>query len=569
MVKKSSLIYPLECAYFSMEIMLESEIPSYAGGLGVLAGDILRSAADMEIPMVGVSLVYNGTSFSQEIEPDGSQKFEVNHWQKNDKLTHLPNRIELQIDSTPVQVGLWRYDIVGVSGFVVPVYLLDTDVLDNGHWARAITQNLYEGEYRLPQEVLLGIGGVKMLRNLGYQEVNIFQMNEGHASFVPLALEEELGYNDQEVKKKCVFVTHTPIPEGHDQFDYQFAWKIAGAYLPWHIKDHAGENSLHMTRLGMSLSKYSIAVSKMHEETSSSLFPEYKINSITNGVHHRTWIAPEMQNLLDKFIPEWITWPEALKEATEKLHDEHLWKAHEETKFELIEYVNRNLTSIRTEKEQSDPPNLERFDTHTLTLALARRPVPYKRPLLLYHDVERLLRIGEGKLQIIQCGKAFPGDPSSQGFVHEIIEVSKKFRGRLKVVYLENYSPKIARLLVGGVDVWVNTPRRPLEASGTSGMKAAMNGVLNLSVLDGWWIEGYKMEHMSGWPIAPENRENSDEVDANSIYDLLENTIIPMYYTNRWEWTQRMKHAISLGAYFNTHRVLQDYKKLAWNSVLK
>jgi len=569
MVKKSSLIKPLECAYFSMEIMFESEIPSYAGGLGVLAGDILRSAADMEIPMVGVSLVYNGTSFSQEIEPDGSQKFEVNHWQKNDKLTHLPNRIELQIDNTQVQVGVWRYDVVGVSGFVVPVYLLDTDLLDNGLWARATTQNLYEGEYRLPQEVLLGIGGVKMLRNLGYQEVNIFQMNEGHASFVPLALEEELGYNDQEVKKKCVFVTHTPIPEGHDQFDYQFAWKIAGAYLPWHIKDLAGENSLHMTRLGMSLSKYSIAVSKMHEEISQKLFPEYKINSITNGVHHRTWIAPEMQNLYDKYIQGWMDQPQNLNKAIEVLPDEALWKAHEELKFELIEYVNRNLTSIRTEYEQINPPSLERFDTHTLTLALARRPVPYKRPLLLYNDVERLLRIGEGKLQIIQCGKAYPEDPSSQGFVHEILEVSKRFRGRLKVVYLENYSPKIARLLVGGVDMWVNTPRRPLEASGTSGMKAAMNGVLNLSVLDGWWIEGYKMDHMSGWPIAPENSENNDEVDANSVYDLLENTIIPMYYTNRWEWIQRMKHAISIGSYFNTHRVLQDYKKLAWNSVLK
>ena len=353
MVKKSSLIYPLDCAYFSMEIMLESEIPSYAGGLGVLAGDILRSAADMEIPMVGVSLVYNGTSFSQEIEPDGSQKFEVNHWQKNDKLTHLPNRIELQIDNIPVQVGIWRYDIVGVSGFVVPVYLLDTDILDNGHWARAITQSLYEGEYRLPQEILLGIGGVKMLRNLGYQDVKTFQMNEGHASFVSLALEEEFHYNDEEVKNKCVFVTHTPIPEGHDQFDYQFAWKIAGSYLPWHIKNLAGENSLHMTRLGMSLSKYSIAVSKMHEETSRGLFPEYKINSIINGVHHRTWIAPEMQNLYDKFIQGWMEQPEDLNKAIEVLPDEALWKAHEETKFELIEYVNRNLTSIRTESTSS------------------------------------------------------------------------------------------------------------------------------------------------------------------------------------------------------------------------
>lgn len=562
---KNSLIHPLECAYFSMEIMLDSEIPSYAGGLGVLAGDILKSCADMEIPVVGVSLVYNGTSFSQEIQPSGYQKFEVSHWQKNDKLKRLPNKIQLTIDNMSVYVGVWRYDVVGVTGFVVPVYLLDTDISDNGFGARQITQNLYEGEQRLSQEILLGIGGVKMLRNLGYTDINNFHMNEGHASFVPLALLEEQGYNDSEVRKKCTFTTHTPIPEGHDQFDYDFAWKNAREYLPWHIKDLAGQNSLHMTRLGMSLSKYSFGVSKKHGEVSQNLFPEYKIGSITNGVHHSSWVTSEMQNLFDQFIPGWNEDPKLLSQAHEVLPDDRLWRAHEESKFDLIEFVNRNLTSIRSEIEQVNPLPYERFDTHTLTIALARRPVPYKRPLLLYSDIPRLIKIGEGKLQIIQCGKAFPGDPSSQGFVHEIVEVSKEFRGKLKVVYLENYSPKIARLLVGGVDMWLNTPRRPLEASGTSGMKAAMNGVLNLSVLDGWWIEGYAMDSMGGWAIAPDNKENDDSKDANSIYDLLEKIIIPMYYHNKWEWQQRMKHAIGLGSYFNTHRVVREYQEKAWN----
>lgn len=561
----NSLIHPLECAYFSLEIMLSSEIPSYAGGLGVLAGDILKSCADIEMSVVGMSLVYNGTSFTQEILPNGNQKFEVNHWQKNDKLKRLPNRIELTIDNAQVHVGVWRYDIVGRTGFVVPVYLLDTDISDNGMWARMITQNLYEGEYRLPQEILLGIGGVRMLRNLGYSDIKNFHMNEGHASFVPLAIEEEVGYKDISVRSKCTFTTHTPIPEGHDQFDYDFAWRNAKPYLPWHIKDLAGQNSLHMTKLGMSLSKVSFGVSKKHGEISQKLFPEYNIGSITNGVHHLSWITSEMQNLFDKYLPGWSEDPSILAKAHEALPDEGLWRAHEEAKFELIEYVNRHLTSIGTEHEQINPPTLERFDTHTLTIALARRPVPYKRPLLLYSDVERLLKIGEGRLQIIQCGKAFPGDPSSQRFVHEIVEVSKEFRGRLKVVYLENYSPKIARLLVGGVDVWLNTPKRPLEASGTSGMKAAMNGVLNLSILDGWWIEGYELDQMAGWAIAPENYDNDDNTDANSIYELLEKTIIPMYYSNKWEWEQRMKHAIGLGAYFNTHRVVKEYKEKAWD----
>ena len=558
---------PLDCAYFSMEMMLESDIPTYAGGLGVLAGDLLRSCADMEVSSVGVTLVYNDNMYRQIIR-DGKQTYESLVWHKNDQLTKLPNRVELTIEGQKVIVGVWRYDIAGIKGFVVPVYLLDTDFLDNSSFAREVTRYLYGGGDRLAQEILLGIGGVKMLRSLGYDEVKTYHMNEGHASFVPLALLAENKFEDAKVREKCVFTTHTPIPEGHDRFNYDYAYKIAGDNLPWHIKKLASEQELHMTKLGMSLSKYSFGVSQKHGRVSQAMFPEFHIDAITNGVHHRTWIGTELANLYDKYLPEWVTNPTVLRDAVDAIPDEELWGAHQEEKRKLIDYVNHHLTSFLTSDGPSPDPS-EMFDVDTLTISLARRLVPYKRPLLLYSDLERLLSIGNGKLQIIQCGKAAPQDESAQNLVKEIIEISRKMRGQIRVVYLENYSPLLARPLVRGSDVWLNTPRRPLEASGTSGMKAAMNGVLNFSVLDGWWIEGYEMNSESGFSIGPNdeslNPSNNDQEDIDDMYNKLQNEIIPLYYGNRRDWINRMKHAITLGAYFNTNRCIEEYKKKAWN----
>lgn len=561
---------PLECAYFSMEFMLESDIPTYAGGLGVLAGDLMRSCADMKVPVVGVSLVYNDSTYKQVITSDGTQDYEALVWHKNDQLTKLPNRVEITIKGEKVIVGVWRYDIVGIDGFVVPIYLLDTDFLDNNDFARSLTQSLYEGGVRLGQEVLLGIGGVKMLRALGYKDIKTFHMNEGHASFVPLGLLAENGYNDEDVKKMCVFTTHTPIPEGHDKFDYHYAHEIAGENLPWHIKDIASEKELHTTILGMSMSKYSFGVSQKHGLVSSAMFPQFTIGAITNGVHHRTWIGTELANLYDKFIPEWVHDPEVLKDAIDKIPDEDLWRAHQEEKGRLVDHVNNHLTSVSSEEERDNPPEHEQFDIDTLTISLARRLVPYKRPLLLYSDLERLLKIGDGKLQIIQCGKAAPGDEGAKNFVKQIIDISKKLRGQIKVVYLENYSPLLSRQLVRGSDVWLNTPRRPLEASGTSGMKAAMNGVLNFSILDGWWIEGYQIDPQSGFSIGPNDESltpaNDDNVDIDDMYSKLENEIIPLYYNNKKEWINKMKHAITLGAYFNTNRCIAEYRSKAWKA---
>lgn len=563
---------PIKIAYFSMEMMLKTHIPTYAGGLGILAGDLLRSCADMRIPAVGVTLVYNGKQFNQQFNSDSTQSYVEIDWRKNDQFTKLPQQIELIIDGQKVIVGCWRYDIVGFSEFVVPVYLLDTDNFENDPWKRHITDTLYGGENfaRICQEIVLGIGGIKMLRELGYKDIETYHLNEGHASFVPLALLPECNWKDEEVRKKCVFTTHTPIPEGHDYFSYDFAQKYAKEYLPWHIKKIAGEEKLGMTQIGLNMSKYSFGVSKKHGEVSQKMFPQHRIHAITNGVHHRTWTGSTMQDLYNEYLPGWNENPELLKFVPDKIPDDKLWRAHQECKQLLVNFVNHHLTSMSSGEDKDHPEDDELFDANTLTISLARRPVPYKRPLLIYHDFNRLVRLAAGRVQIIQSGKSHPADELSQEIVRQILKLSKRLKGIVRIVYLENYSPKIARLLVSGTDIWLNTPKRYQEASGTSGMKAAINGGLNFSVQDGWWIEGYKMCPDSGFTIGPDGNtpspRNDDSEDSNDLYDKLERIIIPLYYDNRKEWIKRMKYAITLGAYFNTHRCIHEYMMKAWNS---
>lgn len=551
-----------DVAYFSMEVMLETDIPTYSGGLGVLAGDLLRSCADMGINAVGVSLVYSGQVFKQHIQADGSQTFMEVEWKKMDHLTKLTDKITLTIHNEDVQVGVWRYDIVGLEGHVVPVFLLDTHFSKNSEWARQITKNLYadRGDLRISQEIVLGIGGVKMLRKLGYTTIRTFHMNEGHCAFVPLALHEEYGYKDEPVRKMCTFTTHTPIPEGHDKFDYEFAYRYADKYLPWHIRSIASEQELHMTRLAAHMSKYSFGVSEKHAKVSNHIFPDLHINHITNGVHHRTWTSPILQDLYETYIPGFLQDPGKLKTGIERVPDTELWDAHMLNKRRLVEYVNKHQEAFGSDNA---------FQDETFTIAMARRPVAYKRPLLLYKDLKRLLAVGEGRLQIIQCGKSHPHDKLSQNIVKEIVHISHELQGKIRVVYLEDYSPRIARLLVAGTDIWLNTPMQPLEASGTSGMKAALNGIVNFSVPDGWWLEGYRMNPEAGFVIGKEieglEASFDDEADAQSIYDQLEAVILPMYYNDRAAWIKKMKHSISLGAYFNTHRCIREYKKLAWD----
>jgi starch phosphorylase len=564
---------PIEVAYFSMEMMLESDIPTYAGGLGVLAGDILRSCADMRVPAVGITLVYSGDTFSQIINLDGTQSFYRGDWQKLDQLQKLPTRINLEIAGMPVIVGCWRYDVVGADGFLVPVYMLDTNLLENPQWIKDFTLNLYSGgeDTRICQELVLGIGGIKMLRALGYKNVKTYHLNEGHAAFAGLELLAEENYENALVKKKCVFTSHTPVPEGHDKFGYQKSWHYAGKYLPWHIQDLAGVYDLDMTRLAMNLSRESFAVSEKHQKVSENIFPGFKFNYVTNGVHHRTWTAPTIQNLYDKYIPGWFTDPSLLITAPNKIPDEVLWSHHQDAKAKLVRYANRHLTAISSQQEKDNPLPTELFDTETLTISLARRPVAYKRPLLLYQDIERLVSIGAGKLQIIQCGKSHPDDDISQKFVWEIVNNSKKLKNSIRIAYLENYSPKLARILVSGSDLWLNTPRRPMEASGTSGMKAAFNGCLNFSVLDGWWVEAFRSNPLAGFSLGPvedcSDPQKCDLDDSGDLYQKLETEIIPMYYDNREEWIKRMKQSMALGSFFNSHRVVSEYQVKAWSQV--
>lgn len=553
-------------AYFSMEIMLETDIPTYAGGLGVLAGDILRSCADLHIPACGVSLVYYGHTFSQIIEPDGSQRFEHSEWARLDQLTKLPQTFEILIADTPCKVGVWRYDIVGLDGFVVPVYLMDTNMIGNPSWIQKITENLYAtGDYRFMQELLLGIGGVRMLRSLGVTNVGTYHLNEGHAAMVPLALMAERDWSEAKVRPSCVFTTHTPIPEGHDKFSYDLAWHFARPYLPWHIKALIGQNEFSMTHLALNTCHKSFAVSKKHQEVSSRLFPGFSFDYVTNGVHLHSWIHNFIQDFLNAHLPGWLEDPGVLKNAP-SLPGDPLWQAHQESKAKLINYVNHHLTAVSTREEREHPNPIDLFDPDTLTISLARRPVAYKRPLLLYRDLDRFARIGRGHLQIIQCGKSHSDDDVSKRFVSEIIAASKRARNSIKIVYLENYSPKIARRLVSGSDVWLNTPMRPLEASGTSGMKAAGNGCLNFSVPDGWWIEGYDLNPQSGFNIGHVDSPNDDAQDADALYTTLETQIMPLYYDRRPEWIDRMKQAITLGAQFNTHRVVKEYLAKAWTN---
>lgn len=535
-------------AYFSLEMMLESDIPTYAGGLGVLAADILRSCADKSISAIGVSIVYSGDVFSQSIHDDGTQTFTKQEWQKLDQLTKLPNIVEIKIAGEKVMVGCWRYDITGLSGYTVPVYLLDTNLIGNPSWIRDITKSLYgSGDYRICQELTLAFGGIAMLHSLGIKEIKTYHLNEGHCAFVPLALMPEHNYQDEDVKKLCVFTTHTPIPEGHDHFSYEHAYHFAGDYLPWHIKKIAGDNELSMSRLALNLSRQHFAVSRLHRDTTQKMFPEFKIDYVTNGVHHRNWVHNHFQDLYNKYLPDWLDNPTLLSSSF-NIPSSDLWAAHIECKNKLINYVNRHLLA-------DHPP----FDTDALTISLARRPVAYKRPLLIYRDLERLARIGQGRLQIIQCGKSHFEDNVSQEFVRKIIEASHSLKDKIKICYLENYSPKIARMLVSGSEVWLNTPQKPLEASGTSGMKAAMNGVLNFSVPDGWWIEGFEKFPLSGWNIGNQKSPSDDEFDSNSLYTTLESEIIPLYYNHRPEWIGRMFNAIKLGSYFSTHRVIEEY----------
>jgi starch phosphorylase len=551
-------------AYFSMEIALNPDMRTYAGGLGVLAGDTVRSAADLALPMVGVTLLHRKGYFRQRLDERGSQIEGPDEWDVPSFLKERPERVSVTVEGRDVRLRAWEYVIDSPIGSVVPVYLLDADLPENAEWDRGLTDYLYGGDarYRLCQEIILGIGGVRMLRAIGHDGIRRFHLNEGHSSLLALELLDEearkAGRNHftiedvDRVRRYCVFTTHTPVPAGHDRFPPDLVERVLGRpdlYSMEKIFFHEG--SLNMTYIALNLSRYINGVAKRHGEISRLQYAPYEIDSITNGVHVPTWVAPPFARLFDRYIPDWQNDNFSLRYAA-AIPDESIWSAHLEVKNDLIGYVNEKTGAG--------------MNTTALTFGFARRATPYKRADLILQDVKRLKAIAAevGPIQLICAGKAHPRDEMGKDIIRRIVGAAGEFGDRVRLVYLENYDMRIAARMTAGVDVWLNTPEPPLEASGTSGMKSALNGVPTLSILDGWWIEGC-LEGVTGWAIGtldgkPVPYRPDGGKDAALLYDKLETVVAPLFYKDRDRFISVMRNAIALnGSFFNTQRMLKQY----------
>jgi starch phosphorylase len=553
-------------AYFSMEIGLESAMSTYAGGLGILAGDTIRSAADLGISMVAVSLIARNGYFHQQIDNSGWQTEEPVFWSVDDYLLEMPQRVSVTIEGRNVVVRAWKYEVKGISGHSVPVYFLDTDLEENSASDRMLTHYLYGGDrhYRLCQEVILGIGGIRMLRALGYDEVRRYHMNEGHASLLILELlmEHAKALGDTVITKehidairpRCVFTTHTPVAAGHDQFSLELVHQVLGPAGPFAEREQefCCDGVLNLTYLAIDNSGYINGVAKKHGKVSRDLFAGYPIDSITNGVHLSTWACDTMQQLFDRYIPDWRTDNSGLRHAV-TIPTAEIRDAHETSRRQLIDYVNRMTNSG--------------MDFDVMTIGYARRATAYKRPDLLFRNPDHLRGLAQqvGPIQIVYAGKAHPADHHGKELIQQIHRIRDTLKDSIKIAFLPGYNMALAKLMTAGVDLWLNTPQPPLEASGTSGMKAAINGVPSLSILDGWWVEGC-IEGVTGWSIGDSSDfEHQPEEDAQALYAKLEQLIVPMYYNRRDEFTGVMRNAIAInGSFFNTERMLHQYVMKAY-----
>jgi len=539
-------------AYFSMEIGLMNELPTYSGGLGVLAGDTIRSSADLKLPLVAVTLVSKKGYFRQEITKEGKQIEHPIEWDPSKIIELLPTEVKAQIQKREVRIKAWLYNVQSLTGGVVPILFLDTDVEGNFPEDRGITSFLYGGDerYRLKQEIVLGIGGARMLEALGFS-IRKYHMNEGHSSLLTLELLQKYRMDIDRVRESCIFTTHTPVEAGHDKFSYDLVQEIMGEIVPLEVlKKFGGHDRLNMTRLALNLSEFINGVAKSHRDFSIGLFPGYKIHAITNGIHSYTWTCESFRRLYDKYLLGWANEPELLVRVG-GIPDEEIWHAHMKAKQVLIDYVNK-VTNIG-------------MDYDTLTLGFARRATGYKRVNLLFSDLKKLKKVNKkGKIQIVFAGKAHPKDETGKRLIQEIFGYIEKLKDGIKIVYLEDYDMGLAAKFIPGVDVWLNTPLRPLEASGTSGMKAAHNGVINFSVLDGWWVEGW-IEGVTGWAIGPHPDEQLSTKETkirelDDLYNKLEYIIIPTFYQKRDEWIKIMENSIGkIAYYFNSHRMMRRY----------
>ncbi len=557
-------------AYFSMEVALQPEMPTYSGGLGMLAGDHLRSAADLEVPLIGITLLHRQGYFHQRIDAQGRQREESCPWNVGRYARELPARTVIHIEGRRVALRAWQYDVHGPASFVVPVLLLDTDLPENSEWDRHLTDRLYGGDtyYRFCQEVVLGIGGVRMLRALGFNAVQRYHMNEGHAALLALELLDTNAAaagrprftreDVEQVRAQCVFTTHTPVPAGHDKFPLDLAARVLGrADFHEHHDVFCCEGVLNLTYLALNLSHYHNGVARSHGEVSQLMFPRYVIDAITNGVHAATWTSEPFQQLFDRYARDWRRDCFALRNAL-CIPRAEVRAAHRQAKERLLAHIKQTCGRD--------------LSIAVLTLGFGRRAATYKRADLLFQDIARLKAIGKfaGGLQVIYAGKAHPADQPGKDLIARIVGLQRALRPEVELVYLENYDMALGRLLTSGVDVWLNTPAPPLEASGTSGMKAALNGVPSLSVLDGWWVEGH-IEGVTGWAIgkawsaSPNGDAQNGSHDAASLYEKLEQQVVPWFCRRHNAFTDVMRHAIALnGSFFNTHRMVEQYVRKAY-----
>ena len=552
-------------AYFSMEVAADPRMPTYSGGLGILAGDTLKSCADLKIPLVAVSLLYSKGYFDQKLDEWGNQQEFPVAWEPSRFVRLLPITVRVPIENRSVVVRAWRYDITGYTGYSVPLILLDTNVDENAPPDQELTAFLYGGDerYRLAQEIILGMGGVRMLRALGYNQLERFHMNEGHASLLVLELlRERRGQGAEEwdfhgVRSRCVFTTHTPVPAGHDQFSYDLVKGVLGETIPVEmVQMLGGKNRLNMTLLALNLSRYVNGVAKRHGEVSQEMFPGYSIDSITNGVHSFTWTCDSFKKLYDRHIAGWVNDSFSLRYAV-SIPKGEIWDAHVEAKGRLIDEVHRRTG-------MSLKPDM-------LTIGFARRATLYKRADLVFSDPGQLMEIVStvGPIQLVFAGKSHPKDDPGKDLIRRVFHFARQLKDQISIAYLENYDMELGKLLTSGVDLWLNTPLRPLEASGTSGMKAAHNGVPSFSTLDGWWIEGH-IEGVTGWSIGPgpqdlHRQDAANEQDARELYHKLRTVIAPMFYRDRDRWIDIMRQAIAFNAsFFNTHRMIQQYAANAY-----
>jgi starch phosphorylase len=544
-------------AYFSMEVGIRSDIPTYSGGLGVLAGDTIRSSADLKIPLAAVTLISRKGYFRQKLSGDGEQVERPEEWYPPKYARLMPPTVTVNIEGRDVKVRSWLYEHQSTVGSIVPVLFLDTDVEGNAGEDRRITDVLYGGDdkYRLKQEIVLGIGGVRMLDALGLK-ISKYHMNEGHSSLLAIELLKKEGMDAEATRSRCIFTTHTPVGAAMDNFSYDMIRDVLTDGPPHEVlKEYAGHDRFNMAYLALNLSRFVNGVTKAHMEESKKLFPGYHIHSITNGVHSSHWTCRHYRELYDKHIPGWANEPELLVRAAEIPIDE-IWEAHMKAK----------IGAINTIKERTGID----MDVNVLTLGFARRATAYKRAALIFSDLKKLKEVSNaGKIQLVFAGKAHPNDKAGKRIIREIFDNAKKLKGIIKVAYLENYEMDMAAVLTSGVDVWLNTPLPPYEASGTSGMKAAHNGILNFSVLDGWWIEGC-IEEVTGWSIGPSpaatmGDEERRARELSDLYNKLEYLILPKFYNKKDDWIYMMRGSISKIAYFfNSHRMMRRYATEAY-----